>query len=307
MAKTILAVAIGESSVKTTISSDPPPAGVRPYIGGLITGLSNNKLKIGANADYQIDYNECPASQLQQFFARAHAADAVFCMSTRVVDEAVVPYGNNPNVAIVGVVSDYSKYASTANLCGFSAQRFQTATDLYDRFLLTVPSLSDIYVLHQPAYNPSAQAYGRISAARPGTKAVPFVDVSEGQAPNIPAALNSVHIPRTAGVLVLPIDRCFGAAQAIIDWSERSGVPTFWPVTDWVDTTFPCALGGYGVPQHLCGMRMADKLAPFLANGRMPAQPFADCAPSDFAWVASANAARSLGITLGSPAGLTII
>jgi hypothetical protein len=308
MAKTILAVAIGEYPEQITINSDPPPAGVRPYIAGLIEGLRIANFKIGANADYLIDYNQCPASQLGAFFSRGHAVDAVFCMSTRVVDEALHPFGNNSNVAIVGVVSDYGKYAATTNLCGFSAQRFQTATDLYDRFLLTVPGLSDIYVLHQPAYNPSAQAYSRISAARPrGAKAVPIVDVSEGQAPNITAALDSAHIPQTAGVLVLPIDRCFGAATAIIDWSKRSGVPTFWPVTDWVDTTFPCALGGYGVSQHLCGARMANKLAAFWANGNMPAQPFADCVASDFSWIASANAARSLGLTLGSPAGLTII
>jgi hypothetical protein len=303
MAKTILAVAIGESTVKTTISGGPPPPGVRPYILGLIDGLGSRGLQAGAGADYVIDYNECKASQLAHLFAQAPAVDAVFCMSTRVVDQASAHF-RDPSIPIVGIVSDYSQYTA-GNVCGYSAKRFQSALDLYNHFKSTVPGLGAVYVLHQPGYNPSSQAYNRINGSLGASAgALPFVDVTEGN--DIKTALDNARIPRGAGLLVLPIDRCFGAAKIILQWSATNSIPTFWPVTDWVTSTVPGALGGYGVSQRLCGEYMAKKLATFWSTG-MPAQRFDDCDPSDIAWVASREVAQGLGVTLGSPPGLHFV
>jgi hypothetical protein len=314
---TILAVAIGESlfTSPTLINSDPAPSGVRPYIQGLINGLSYNKYTIGT--DYSIDYWECPASQLDTFFQSSPfqnltASTSVFCMSTRVVTSAL-KYLNN--IPIVGIVSDYGGYTAP-NLCGFSAKRFQSALDCYNNFLATVSGLTTIYVLHDKDYPPSVKALATLPNIPPAQQ----VDVREkvnGVHNDIKKQLDNAGIPpRTGGLLVLPIDRCFGAADNIINaWACSNSVPTFWPVTDWVESTaYPSALGGYGVDQELCGYRMADKLAYIWSHGgTMPPKLFADCVPGlkanggDFSFTASLNVAQKIGVKLGSPPGLNVI
>lgn len=312
---TVLAVAVGDHAEKDLlISSNPPPRGVRRYIHGLINGLNEQKYTIGDN--YIIRYWQCKASELRDLF-RTDRPDpsAIFCMSTRVVDAALTQY-QNAKVPIVGIISDPAAYAKNRNVCGFSAQRFQTALDGYQHFIKTVPSLSAIYVLSEKGYAPSDKALKNIEAQFPrGRQHSPIeVDVSEGK--NIETELTNAHIPRTAGIFVLPIDRCFGTADDILDWAAKNSVPTFWPVTDWVSTAWPCALGGYGVSQELCGYRVAGKLAHIWShNGAMPAQKFDVCQRElrsnggDFSWIASLNAYKQTDIVppRSPPADLNII
>ncbi len=306
--KRILAVAIGELAKQQIIKSDPAPSSIRPYIQGLINGLSEKNYAIGAQ--YIIDYRECRASQLKALFQHS-SPKAVFCMSTRVVGVAAKRFSDIP---IIGVVSDYSQYSANKNVCGYSAKRFQTTPDGYDNFLKTIPALSAVYVLSEKNYLPSDNALGEIRKRHPqGTKFSPIeVDVTEGR--DIPKELDKQKFPSNAGLFVLPIDRCFGAADIILNWA-RDKMPTFWPVPDWVKCTkYPCAVGGYGVSQELCGYHMAEKLAYIWSNnGALPAKRFDDCnqtliaAGGDLSWVASRHAADRLGATLGSPSGLNII
>ena len=124
---------------------------------------------------------------------------------------------------------DHSGYAHT-NICGYSAKRVQQAPDCYRKFLLTAPGLTDVWVLHQPRYIPSQKAKGLIEASL-GGKILSFVDVT---APNdILAGLATV--PGGMGVLVLPIDRCFGEADDIVKWQndlKRTKIeyPSFGPL-----------------------------------------------------------------------------
>jgi hypothetical protein len=305
--KTIFAVAIGESlnppnlNPPIPINTDPPPAGVRPYIQGLITGLKNNGFAIGSGADYVISYQQCTDGELTKVFKGNPNPDVVFCMSIRVVKHAQPIYRATP---IVGVVSDHTAYAGT-NITGFSAKRFQSALDGYNNFLKTVQRLTAIYVLHHSGHDPSINALKSIQQAYPaGPYAPHVVPVKEGL--NIIAELNRNNIPKTAGVFVLPVDRCFGEADDIISWQNQKQVPTFWPVTDWVNSGPSGALGGYGVPQDYCGQRMGAKVAFIWKNGgAIP--PFEDCKQTDLQWIASRNTAGALQVTLGAPAGLTII
>jgi hypothetical protein len=310
-------VAVGDRAEKHLINSNPPPAGVRRYVNGLINGLNEKKYRIGET--YDIHYRQWKASELPKLF-HAYRADhpdpsAIFCMSTRVVDDAVAAY-RDTKVPIVGVVSDFGAYKDV-NVCGFSAQRYQNALSGYQNFITTVPSLSRIQVLTDSKYPPCVKALNAIKAGFPeGADYMPSeVDVCEEK--NIETQLNNAGIKPGDGLFVLPLDRCFGDADAILAWAADHSVPTFWPVTDWVKSTaWPCALGGYGVSQELCGYRMAGKLAEIWSrDGALPDQRF-DISKQDlrsndgdFSWIASLNAFKQLKIdppkTL--PPGLNII
>jgi len=80
MPRTILAIAVGETKTASPnyITTDPPPSGVRPYIQGLITGLSNKNYTIGNTGSYVIDYRTCPGSQLDTFIASLPTPNAFF-------------------------------------------------------------------------------------------------------------------------------------------------------------------------------------------------------------------------------------
>jgi ABC-type uncharacterized transport system substrate-binding protein len=163
-----------------------------------------------------------------------------------------------------------------------------------------VPRLKDVWVLHQPGYGPSQKAYDLIATSI--GKKPNYVDVTERK--NITTELDK-KVPKGpgVGVLVLPIDRCFGSADVIIKWQTKSKIPTFWPATDWVHAGKAAALGGYGVPQEYCGYRMGEQIAFIWSNdGAIP--PFEDCQPSHVKWLASKKVAAALRVVLASPQDL---
>jgi hypothetical protein len=181
-----------------------------------------------------------------------------------------------------------------------------------------VPSLETVYVLHDKDHKPSGAAL----AALPGT--VKQIDVSKKTA-KIPVELTRVWKkdkpdPQTTGILVLPVDRCFGAANDINGWGISNKVPIFWPATDWVSSTTtdaePSALGGYGVPQWNCGSVMSAMVATILQGGTpnppwVPANiddPATDM-NTDIEWEVSQAAASKTGTTLvnPAPAGLDVL
>lgn len=302
--KHILAVAINDTPVNLPgINANPPPAAVRPYINGLINALPD----IGADPGYVVDYYERPESGptgLDAVFDANPDPDVVFCMSVRVVQHAQRKYPATK--LIVGVVSDHTRYNLT-NVTGYSADRVDAAVYGYFNFWLTAPDLTAVYVLHHAGHAPSNAALARIQTNHPagGPRAPNVVHVEEALG-TITAQLDAAGIPGTAGVFVLPIDRCFGRHQEIINWQNDNNVPTFWPVTDWVDGTAAGAFGGYGVPQEFCGERMGAKIAAYWGGTPIPI-PWEDWTPTTgFKWIASRNTARALGVNLGSP-GLQII
>jgi hypothetical protein len=300
MPKTILAVAIGDSRKSKAINNSAPATlnGVRPYIGGLINGLSklpvpNTKpvrnYQIGT--DYVIDYRECDLDQLNRTFT---SADVIFCMSTRVV-RAAASY--NSSIPIVGIVSNPRHEGFlNKNICGISGKRSQEARHCYDRLkMTTVPNLKDenVYVLHDASYGPSKDSLETIRGGKHDPR-VAYVSPS-----NIEDVIKD--LTPGWGLLVLPVDWFFGAAPDIISWARAKGLVDFWSVTDWVQRTLPSALGGYGVPQQRCGELLAERVAYVLPSGAIPRPEFTDVdINSDVVWKASDAAAAELGIILDS-------
>ena len=301
--KTILAVAIANTATSKTISDSTPAslAGVRPYIKGLIQRLNIRGYEIGPH--YVIAYRESPPAGLDAIFPTtlpANPPDAVLCMSKTVLDK-VSSRTAWDTVKIAGIVS---VPLNRPNVCGIDGQRQQIGRDYYDKLLAALPSLQQsaanrVHVLHVPGYPPSDESLRQINQ---GPRPVPVnvVSVADPTDANIIAAINAITAP--GALLVLPVDTFFGSAPAIIAAARAKFLPDFWPVTDWVrhvnTTTSRSAVGGYGVPQVLCGELLADRIAHVWTNGSMPNPAFIRVnTRDDVVWAVSDAAAAEARIT----------
>jgi hypothetical protein len=295
----ILAVAIGHPQNNQEFKSlnDPKLDTVRPYVKGLIYGLSIVKRKeIGDANDYTVDYRE--VEDATAFFNNLTPKPSlVFCMSRTVVEAASAKFPEAAGVPIVGIVSSPGDFNNNRNVFGISAQRSQKGRQYYDKFLDTVPHLKTpgqkIYVLNKKDYPPTEKAF----AALPNSPDIVEIKVS---------SLTEIEaeIPKMTpgGLLILPADLFFGNAARIIELARSQKLPDFWPVTDWVKPTLPSALGGYGVPQLMCGELLADKIADYWDHS-WPNQRF-DVVDDAEVWMASIAAAIQLDVAIAMPRGL---
>jgi ABC-type uncharacterized transport system substrate-binding protein len=178
------------------------------------------------------------------------------------------------------------------------------AGECFVRFLATVPTLTEVRVLHKQGYPPSDRALKLVkeAARKAGVKVTP-VDVQSHQ--NLRSKLaamprRDVKKPPSVGILVLPVDVCLGAAPMIVQIAQgRKKLPTFFPITDFVHRRHPSALGGYGVSQHMCGeiaARYVDKI--LWGKTRAGTLAVIEAGEDAFEWVVSADAARALNIKL---------
>lgn len=302
--KKILALAVGpERDLEICTSEDA--TGVRPYILGLIKGLDQKGRRIGA--DYKIDYKERLQSDLadgqtsKALFANEQSpCDLVFAMSTNVVRAAK---DASKSLPIVGVVSDPKAegFNRAKNITGISARRSQTAGDCFEYFLATVPSLRRVRVLHKPKYGPSERSLELVEKAarkRGVTVEVLRINTREDIEKKLKAMpKRDLTKPAEAGIQVLPVDVCLGAAALIIEIAQRQkNVPAFFPVTDFVSNG---ALGGYGAPQQICGVLMADYVDRILWHSASPQSLEIEAAKNDhFEWAVSSAAAKALNIKL---------
>ncbi len=301
-AQTILAIAIGDPSMSRTIGARTSSVGIRPYIQGLITYLSqqgvpgsNPARNYAIGVDYVIDYQECWEDD-EDF---SGTPNIIFCMSTPVTRKAKAFTSTTP---IVGVFSEAAaeKFDQTPNVCGLNAKRIQIAREYYDKFLSTV-NLTSIYVLHRVGNTASTKALKTIKQT-PLTIPLNVLDVTI--APNHDMKTLIDGIPAGSGLLVLPVDVFFGAAAFINSEAAAKSVPVFWPVTDWVGT----GIGGHGAPQERCGELMGQQVQYILEHpGQIPtnsADRFLTVQPNDIKWVASKAVAKALNIKLLAPRGL---
>jgi ABC-type uncharacterized transport system substrate-binding protein len=303
--KRIVAVAVGPQR-DSLINVETTPTDIRPYVVGLIAGLAKSGRKIGV--DYEIDYKERSQLDLTNENATAVFAgadqtpyDLIFAMSTNVVRAAKDTGAATP---IVGVVSDSRAEGlhRARNITGISAQRSQTAGQCFEHFLATVPTLKRVRVLHKPGYGPSDRSLKLVKAAakkRGVTVQVVTIKTRDDIEKKLKAMTKrNRDKPAELGVLVLPVDVCLGAAQLIIDLAQgQKNLPTFFPVTDFVRRNAQGALGGYGVPQHTCGVLMAEYVDHILWGLAEPrALKVANAGTDDFEWVVSSEAAKALNV-----------
>ena len=309
--KTIVAVAIGEVGNSQIIRTTPAPAGVRPYIQGVIDGLSANNFLIGDANHYVIDYREFPQDQLNHpdnFTPSDSTLPAdylILAMSTTVVWNASRHQKRRPIVAIVSDPKGMGIKAS--NICGISGQRSQFGNEYYRKFDATVasPRLTTIYVLVKEGYPPALDTLRDIDRINPSIDPtvvnVPTAEVIEETIMGLPLG--------SGGLLLLPADWFFAQPQKITNWARRQMLPDFWPVTDWVNNTASSALSGYGVPQKKCGELLGRRIAEIWNNnGNIPPGiKFPAVQRRDIVWQASEAAATALRIRLGDDRDLEIL
>ena len=303
--KRIVAVAVGPER-NQTIGAMGSAGNIRPYVDGLIAGLAKSGRQLGT--DYQLDYKERPQLGMAKTegngtFAGDDPYDLIFAMSTTVAQAAK---DATKSTAIVGVVSDpkAEKLGNVKNFTGISARRSQSAGQCLEHFLATVPTLKQVRVLHKPKYGPSERSLKLVkAAAKKRGVAVKVVPVKTRD--DIETKLNAMPVrnlnkPAEAGILVLPVDVCLGAAQLIVDLAQgKKHLPTFFPVTDFVRSNAHGALGGYGVPQRTCGVLMAYYVDRILWHSASPSSlKVAGALDDDFEWVVSAEAAKALNIQI---------
>jgi ABC-type uncharacterized transport system substrate-binding protein len=276
VAKRILAVAVAEHSDEIEIKSWKGLKGlrgvrVRPYIRGLVQGLDEFNAQLGQ--DYVITFRQRDASNLAGAFTNPSADPmVVVCMSTTVVKAAASAFPPGTGQPIVGMVSEPTAegVGTTANTCGVNAKRSQSADNCFKRFMRTVPTLTEVRVLHKANYGPSVRALSNVTTAAGNMNPpVTITPVTVTTAAQLKTELQNANLPQrdpdtqpaTVGVQVLPVDVCLGNAQEIIDFVQgEKGLPVFFPVPDWVRPDATGALGAYGVPQRRCGMMMAEQV-----------------------------------------------
>jgi hypothetical protein len=262
--KTILAVAVGNSTDQVFDKPHPDLSTVRPYVKGLISWLANQtdpptpdnglpKYTIGT--DYKIYYRERAVNHVPDAFKDVLTlpADLIFCMSTWVAEAAdVFMKANAPSKPIVAIVSDPFSEKFGDNVCGVSASRDRLAISCYKQFKKLNPNVKNVFALHRDGYLPSVRAKGWL-----GKKIIP-VAVADGE--DIKTKIDSIPNVPQRGLLILPADRFFGAANDIVQWT--GSMPTFWSTPDFPKGSF----GGYGYEQELCGKFLAERVASIWKN-----------------------------------------
>jgi hypothetical protein len=275
----ILAVAIGNPAHSTTINTGNPPAGIRNYINGLITYLGNpdtgTTYNIGTH--YSIDYYECYEGDLDFTKMAAHnpeganapAPDVIFCMSTPIV-RAARDYTRSTGTLtpVVGVFSDAHGEGfdqAPYNICGVNADRIRHGWHYYNTFDTNYRNLDFIYVLHRVGNTASKAALALITAQSPAR----FKELDVATYPGHDIVTLVKTVPAGSGLLVLPVDLFFGAADQI-HANVASGVPVFWPTRDFAKK----ANLHYGVSQLTCGKEMAKLVQYIFDNrGQLPGTP----------------------------------
>jgi ABC-type uncharacterized transport system substrate-binding protein len=303
----ILAVAVGPQKDQV-IRANGRMVGVRPYVHGLIAGLTDRKHQIGT--DFEIDYRERVPEDLVKGPAAASAFkaepgtqyDLIFAMSTTVLRAAKAV--NNSIPIVFPSVSDLKadKISRGGNTTGVSARRSHTAGHCLEYFLATVPTLKEVRVLHKPGYSPGERALKLVKAAAKKRNVkittIPVQSHREIKSKLSAMPKRDLKKPADVGILVLPIDLCLSAAAMIVDLAQgRKKLPTFFPVTDFVKAKLPSALGGYGVPQRKCGELAAEYVDRILwKNAKAASLKIKEADDDSFEWTVSDSAAKALNI-----------
>jgi hypothetical protein len=169
---------------------------------------------------------------------------------------------------------------------------------------LTNDATKAVYVLSKQGYPPSDLSLQNINTGNLPVRIVEVPVAAPYGRTEIQNAINGIN--GSGGLLILPVDSFFAAADAIPGWAHANGLPDFWSVTDWVQHDLPSALGGYGVSQERCGQLMADKVHSIWSTGNIPKPAFTEVTSAgNFDWAASDAAAASLNnLQLGNDANL---
>lgn len=307
----ILAIAVGLNPAnaapmlwRNIVANQQVP--IRPYVKGLIDGLMD--LEMTPGQDFEIDYATCDPGGLKKFVQNTAGdirPDAIFAMSTTAVKAAMAASKTIPIVfpSISDPVDDgvvKSCAVPGKNATGIQAMRRQTADECLELFKATVPSLKTIFGMHKPNYGPATRAYRSVrqAARRVRVTFTPLIVRSQKDIVNILSAMSPVvgkQGPKH-GVLVMPDDLALSAWPKIGEICTDRKIPNFFPVTDWVSTTAPSVMAGFGIPQYACGKQAAAYMYKVLHGVQAKILPVKH--GGGFEWAVNKTLALQMGITV---------
>jgi len=303
----ILAVAVGPKEKNLVIDTvaKGDAAGVRRYIAGLIEGLAKRGHKLGT--DFVIDYRERLLRDLKGAVAegvkqaeRAKQAPLIYPMSTSALKAAMSVSTSIPIVFPSISKPEHDGVVPGGNATGVSAMRSQTTDNCLELFKQTVPSLKEVFALHKPNYEPATRSLAKLKFIGK-LEGVAFKSVPVKSHQDIAAALGKISQKGSAGkpqrgVMVMPDDMAFSAAEMIGELALKRGLPTFFSMTDCVTNSLPSALAGFGVPQRTCGELAAEHVHEIWRGAKPGSVPITR--GGRFRWVVSRKVAKALKIDI---------
>jgi ABC-type uncharacterized transport system substrate-binding protein len=311
--KRILALAVGDPKVSQFIDHPTKLHGVRPYISGLIDGLTGLGHQLGT--DFVISYQQHWHEHIMkgQAFMETSKPALIYAMSTTVMRAAGKHSKDIPIVFPNCSNHKAERFVTEGRATGFSARRTQTAGDCFDRFFRSVPTLKEVLILHKPDYDISDHALELVTKAaeergvEPRTLGVTSHPDLLDQLSKLPHRERGT--PANIGVHVTPVDLLFAATPEIIEWAQRKKhLAAFFPVTDWVHEPYG-GFGGYGVAQYKCGERTAGHVHHILWVNRPASElpEVMEATEADFDWAVSGAAAAALEIPTPVHRGARVI
>ncbi len=279
----ILAVAVGPSqspAVQPNVIQNGELGKLRAIIQGMVQGLQTLGHTPGVSFD--LDYAEAEPHLLPGLLRtslKESKPDVIFTIASSARKAA---QGVTKSIPIVfTVVSDpieEKAVKSTAcpgtNATGIRTMLRHTAANCLELFKAMVPSLKTVYTLHQPGFPPAVNAMPRLRQTAKRLR-IAFLPQLVRTRPHIADRLKALSQAGPAGkpqvgLLVVPDDLVVSEGYNVIQMAHSEGIPTFFPVVEFVNATAHSALGAYGIPGRASGEAAAQYLHKIL-QGAHPA------------------------------------
>jgi putative ABC transport system substrate-binding protein len=288
----------------------------RPLVQGLVQGLQ--ALGHVPGTSFDLDVVEEEPQDLVRGVRAALAAskpDVIFAISNSALRAAraathtipiVFPNISDPWDHEEGKGRRYIKSVAVpgTNVTGTRTMLRQTAPDCLGLFKATIPSLTRVVLLGRTADFHPKEAAREMTAhlrraaqdARLRLEAVPFRTRNEiADRLALLSQDGPAGRPRV-GVLVLPDDLAISERMTIVQKAHSKGIPTFFPLVEFVNTEPHSALAAYGIPPHVSGRAAAEHVHKVLAGARPGDLPVKRL--GGFEWAVNTAVARALNITI---------
>ena len=306
----ILAVAVGPGTTPPVLSNviqNGHLGTLRVMIQELVKGLKNLGHRDGV--DFDIDYVEGDPPNLKGLIRGAMKAakpDLIFTVASSALQAARAATTSIP--IVFAAVSDPIEQKAVKSSCGqpgtnatgIRTMLRHTAPDCLDLFKAMVPSLKQVYALHQPKFPSAVAAYKRLKQAgkRLGVAFAPMLVRTQADIAERLRGLSQAGPtgkPRV-GILVPPDDLVVSGGQNLIQIAHSKGIPTFFPVVEFVNTTPHSALGAYGIPSQVSGEAVAYLVHKILKGANPRYLPVKRA--GGFEWAVNKAVAEKLNITI---------
>lgn len=308
----ILAVAVGPGqsqrpAVQPNVIQGGQVNRLRPIIQGMVQGLQAFGYSPGGSFD--VDYAEAEPHLLRLLLRTAvkeSKPDVIFTVASSARQAAQAVTRTIPIVfTVVSDPIEERAVKSTAlpgtNTTGVRTMLRHTAADCLELFKAMVPSLKTVYAMHQPGFPPAVHAMPRLrqTAKRLRIAFLPQVVRRRGDIADRLKALSQAGPPGRpqVGLLVVPDDLVVSEGYNVIHVAHSDGIPTFFPVVEFVNSTPQSALGAYGIPGQAAGEAGAAYVHKILQGARPAHLPVKRA--GGFEWrINNSIVAKNLNITI---------